>query len=85
MKRMNCVQRGKVGFGTSGTLLKLFVGFNMSKLLHSKSLRTGQSGTESWWGRDFPHLSRPALGLIQPHIHWEPGLFPGGKAVGPWR
>jgi hypothetical protein len=24
------------------------------------------SGIESWWGRDYPHLSRPALGPTQP-------------------
>ena len=29
----------------------------------------GGSGIESRWGRDFPHQSRPALGLIQPPIH----------------
>jgi len=25
-------------------------------------------GIESWWGRYFPHLSRPALGPIQPPV-----------------
>ena len=36
------------------------------------------SGIESPWGRDFPHLSRPALMPTQPPVQWVPD-FPGGK------
>jgi hypothetical protein len=29
---------------------------------------------ESLWGRDFPHLSRTALGSTQPPVQWVPGF-----------
>jgi hypothetical protein len=34
-------------------------------------------GIESRWGRDFPHLSTPALGTTQPPVQWVPDLSRG--------
>ena len=34
-------------------------------------------GIETRWGRDFPHLSRPALGHAQPPVQWVLGLSKG--------
>jgi hypothetical protein len=39
-------------------------------------------GIESRWGRDFPHLSRPALRPTQPAIQGVPGLSRGYAAAG---
>jgi hypothetical protein len=34
-------------------------------------------GIEYRWGRDFPHLSRPALKATLPPVRWVPGLSQG--------
>jgi len=51
----------------------------------SIAIRSGLGGPEieSRWGRDIPHLSRPALRPTQPPIKWGLGLSPGVKRPGP--
>ena len=39
------------------------------------------TGIKSRWGRNFPHTSRPALGLTRSPIQWVPG-HSRGKAAG---
>jgi len=39
-------------------------------------------GIESWWRRDFPHLSRPALEPTQPYIQWVPRISRGQSGRG---
>jgi hypothetical protein len=38
-------------------------------------------GIKSLWGRDFPHLSIPALGPIQPPVQLVPGVKRLGRDV----
>ena len=57
----------------------LFRGGPGSSVSIATGYRLDGPGIKSRWGRDFLHLSRPALGPTQPPVQWVPGLYQGGK------
>ena len=47
----------------------------------TKEYKNNKTKTKSPWGRNFPHLSRRALGPTEPPIKWVPHTFRRGTVA----
>ena len=56
-------QKHHVSYSGPGSVVRMATGYGVDGL-----------GIEFRWGRNFPHLSGPALGPTQPPVQWVTGL-----------
>jgi hypothetical protein len=57
--------------------IRIFIMMDGDRVAQSVATDYELDGIESWWGRDFLHMSKPALGPTQPPEKWAPGLSRG--------
>ena len=57
--------------------MKIFISGPGSSVSVATAYGLDGPGIESWWGREFPHQSRPVLRPTQPPVQWVPSLSRG--------